>query len=194
MNRVLSAVLVILVAPSLFAFDPVHRTGNRVLVLRSTLGDDGQYESRAAARVREQLIRELRDRGFDATDARMTYDQFRREGQLDADFIVELAPGEAEDHAVAEGGVRVPNATVDIAVVVSRVASELRVYDGRTLDVIAKRHLQSHSTTVIPTGVGAGTYRMGVFVAMPFVEYFRYRAAVNAVVDDAADQIDALRR
>ena len=184
----------LLVVPSAFAFDTGHKTGNRVVVLRSTLDNEGQSESRAAVRVREQLIRELRDRGFDASDARMTYDQFRREGQLDADFIVELAPGESEARSVAEGGVRVPNATVDIAVIVSRVASELRVYDGRTLDVIAKRHLQSHTTTVVPTGVGAGTYRMGVFVAMPFVEYFRYRAAVNAVVDDAADQIDALRR
>ncbi len=75
-----------------------------------------------------------------------------------------------------------------------QLVPELRVSDGRTLDLVARRRLDRSNTTVIPTGVGAGSSRLSVFLAVPFVEYLRGRAAVNAVVDDAADEIDGLGR
>jgi hypothetical protein len=189
MKRFLILLVAIAVAAPAFSFDPTRRTGAiRLTVVAAPIFNGGDYEDRIASRVRRQLVDELRERGFDALDGRVTLEELDHRGRLDSDFYVEIAPSGSYATPAGSVGVRAPNVTVDVAVVVSRIAAELRVYD-RTLTEIARRHLNREDTTVVPTGVGVGTYRMSVWFALPFVEYVRYRTAVNSVVEDAAKEI-----
>ena len=186
------ALALFLVQPAL-AFDTRKSTGNRITVLQAPVYR-GEYEDRVSARVRERLVDELRSRGFDAVDGRVTYDVLQREAPLDSDLYVELAPSRIDERPVAGVALPIPSGAVDIAVIVSRVAAELRVYDGRSLALISKRHLHAQNATVMPVAARAGGSRISAAIVLPFVEYARYRAAVNAVVGDAADEIAGLRR
>ena len=189
MKRLLILAIVVAVAVPAFSFDPSRHTGTRVALLQAPIYNAGEYENRIAGSVRHQLVRELRDRGFDAFDARMTFAELQREGRADADLYVEIVPGDTYAYPTGEVGVRTSNVALDVAVVVSRVAAELRLYDGRTLDLIGKRQLRHQNVTVVPTAIGAGTYRLSVWFALPVVQYMRYRSAVGAVVRDAATVI-----
>ena len=182
----LAAILVAFAAQTAIAFDPTPRRGNRVTVLQAPLYNGSGYEDRVASRVRQQLVRELRRRGFDAVDGSMSYEELRRGDRIDSNYYIELAPSDAYATTTGGASVGVSHAAVDLSVIVSRVAAELRIYDGRTLDLVTKRHLSRENVAVVPTGVGVGTYRMSVWFALPIAEYVRYRSAVNAVVADAA--------
>jgi hypothetical protein len=196
MRRVLSflAIAIAVAAPA-FSFDTTRRAGSaqRITLLQASI-DNGYDEGRVAARVRQQLVRELRERGFDAVDGRYSYDDLVRGGRTDSDLYVEITP--SSESVTQAGGVGVGNrhVSVDLAVLVAHAAAELRVYDGRTLNLITKRSLHRNNVTVVPTAVGAGTHRAAVWIALPFVEYVRYRAAVGAVVDDAAAEIAGITR
>lgn len=197
MRRVLSfmAIAIAVAAPA-FSFDTARRAGSahRITLLQASIDNGYDGEDRVAARVRRQLVRELRERGFDAVDGRISYDDLVRGGRTDSDFYVEITP--SSESVTQAGGVGVGNRhfSVDLAVLVAHAAAELRVYDGRTLNLITKRNLHRNNVTVVPTAVGAGTYRAAVWIALPFVEYVRYRAAVGAVVDDAAAEIAGITR
>ncbi len=189
MKRLLVLLVIAAVAVPAFSFDPSRHNGHRIAVLQAPIYNGGEYEDRIATSVRRELVRELRARGFDAVDARMSYEELQRRRQSSADLYVEIAP--ADVYARPTGGVtvRTRRVAVDVAIVVSRVAAELRLYDGGTLDLIEKRHLRRENVTVVPTDIGVGTYRMAVWFALPLVEYVRYRSAVGAVVRDAATVI-----
>src|SRR6476469_8006421 len=113
----------------LFSFDTTRRAVQRITVLEAPRYDRSDDEDRLARRIRERLVRELRSRGVDAQDTGMTYDELQRRGTLDADLFVELTPADSSERSIADASVRVPTGAVDIAVVVSRVAAELRMYD-----------------------------------------------------------------
>jgi hypothetical protein len=189
MKRLLILLAIASIAAPASSFDPSRHSSHHIAVLQAPIYNSGEYEDRIATSVRRDLVRELRARGFDAVDARTSYEELQRRGRSSADVYVEIAP--AEMYARPTGGVtvRTRSVAVDVAVVVSRVAAELRLYDGRTLDLIEKRHLRRENVTVVPTDIGVGTYRMAVWFALPFVQYVRYRSAVGAVVRDAANVI-----
>ena len=197
MRRVLSflAIAFAVAAPA-FSFDTTRRPGNslRITLLQASIGNSYDGEDRVASRVRQQLLRELRERGFDAVDGGYSYVDLVRGGGIDSDFYVEIAPSSEAVTEAAGVGVGIRHVTVDLGVLVSHAAAELRVYDGRTLNLITKRNLHRRSVTVVPTAVSAGTYRAAVWIALPFIEYVRYRAAVGAVVDDAAAEIAGITR
>jgi hypothetical protein len=186
MRRLALFAVAIAVAYPAFSFNPSRHTGTRVALLQEPIVHGGEYEDRIAANVRHQLVRELRDRGFDAYDARISYADLRREPRADADLYVEILPGDNYAYPTGGVGVRTSNVAVDVGIIVARVAADLRIYDGRTLDLVAKRHLRHENVTVVPTAVGAGTYRMSVWFALPVVQYLRYRSAVADVVREAA--------
>ena len=195
MKRFAALFLALSVALPALAIDLRKRSGTReslrITVLQAPIY--GEYEDRVATRVRRQLVEELRERGLDADDGAMSFDDLARSGRGDADFFVEVVPTEDYAHPIGGVAVNVPNATVDVSVVVSRVAADLRIYD-RKLNLVAKRHLRHNSTSVVPTGVGVGTYRMSMWFALPIVEYLRYRNAVNGVVRDAAREVTSVIR
>ena len=187
MKRALLVLLLIAVAVPAFAFKV--RRGDRVAILRSEIPDEYRREERVAKSVRTYLQRELRRRGLDAFDAKMTWDDFQRDGIDDADFVVEVVADETDGGQV--GGVEVSgrNVGVDVGVVMSRVAATLRLYDGRTMELIDTIDLSRRSSAVMPTAIGVGRDHLALWVTVPFVHYSRYRAAARAVAQDAAEQI-----
>jgi hypothetical protein len=166
----------------------LHR-GDRVGVVRP-FGADGEFESGVAVWVSRHLQRELKERGIDAVDTRLTLDELRRDGARDdADYYIEVVRSDADARAVGGVGVGNYNVGVDVSVVVARVAAELRLYDGHTLELLDTYDMNHRSTAVLPTSVGIGGRHAGLWVALPFIQAARYRAAARAVAEDAAEAI-----
>lgn len=174
----LFALVGLLALPAL-AFDTTPRHGDRIGIL-----GDGH----AASLVRTYLRRELTKHGFDAFDVRGTVDNLHRSDAPDADFYVELI---GDGHSSPYGGIGIGDRHfgVDISVVVSRVAASVNVYDGRTLEQIHSFDFHSRNTTVMPTSIGVGGRHLGLWIAVPFVQWGRYRSAARAVAHDAAESI-----
>jgi hypothetical protein len=187
-KRALVLLFVVLVQPA-YAFDPTFRGGNRVTLLQAPLYNAGNAELQLARNLRHRLVSELRGRGFEAVDSERTYADVQNEGRAVSGLYVEIAPSDVDSSATGAVAIDTRGAGVDLAMIVSRIAAELRVYDGRTFELIAKRHLSHQNVSVVPTGIGAGSYRLSVWFALPFVQYARYRAAAGAVVREAVEEI-----
>ncbi len=194
MKRALFACLIVLAASPALAFRTTLRRGDRVAVLRPQLRDDYRGAESVARTVCHYLQRELRSRGLDAFDARLTYDDVVRDGRTDADYYVEVVSSDAAAAPVGGVGIGNRNVGVDVAVVISRVAATLRLYDGRTLELIDTLDLRRNSSALMPTAIGIGGDRVSLWLAIPFVQYSRYRAAARAVAQDAAEQIASVRK
>lgn len=189
MKRALLACLLLGMAVPVMAFKTTLRRGDRIAVLRPQISDEYRGEERIARTISLYLQRELRHRGMDAFDAGITWDDLLREGKTDADYYVEVVASDAASSPVGGVGVGNRNVSVDVAVVVSRVAATLRLYDGRTLELIDTIDLRRNASAVMPTAIGVGQDRFSLWIALPFVQYSRYRAAARAVAHDAAEQI-----
>ena len=187
-SLLLFVVLALIVSPS-FAFDPTRPAVHRITLLQAPMYKGTDFELQIARGVREGLLRELRGRGFDVTDSGSTYADVQRDASAVSGLYVELAPSDAHSERSGDVAVSGRSVGVDVAMLVSRVAAELRIYDGRTLELIARRHLSKADVSVVPTGIGIGSYRMSVWFGLPFFQYARYRAAARAVVKDAAAEI-----
>src|SRR5438045_1116765 len=132
MKRLLPLFVLFSFATSAFAIDetpPQIKPGDRIGILRMPerymSGSDGSV----VANLRNYLGEELRHAGFDAYDAKVTYDDLRRNGEANADYYVEIVA--ADGNAASEGGVGIggDNVGVSISLVVSRVAAAVRVFD-----------------------------------------------------------------
>ena len=183
---VLALILLVSAVPAMAFRTTVHR-GDRVAVLRPVVweGLDGDV----ASAVSRSLQRELRLRGIDAVDAGLTVEEMQRDPRVEADYFVDVTSGAADGGPYGGIGLGGRNAGVDVSVVVSRVAAQLRLYDGRTLELIDTYEMQRRATAVLPTAVGVGGRHVGLWIALPFVQYARYRAAARAVAADAAAAI-----
>ncbi|PYL83876.1 MAG: hypothetical protein DMF17_12285 [Verrucomicrobia bacterium] len=80
---------------------------------------------------------------------------------------------------------------VEVAVVVGRVAAEVRLYDGRTLNIIESYDLHRDNTAVVPTGIGIAGRSIWAAIMLPFVQYSQYRSAAHEVAHQAALRIAA---
>jgi hypothetical protein len=67
----------------------------------------------------------------------------------------------------------------------------MRLYDGRTLELIDRFDLRQRRTTLAPTGIGVGRMPFVGWIAVPLVQRAQYRAAAREVARDAADRIAA---
>jgi len=180
----------LLVATPLFAINTnVLRRGERIGVLRMNEQFDVAAERSVASAIESSLPRALRDRGFDAFDAQRTYDDVRRGDGPDAAFYVEVAGAHARDREAVGVGVGAENVYASIGVVVSRVAAEVRLYDGKTLELIDRFDLSKKSTAVVPTSVGVGGRFFWAELALPFVHYGQVRSAAHDVARQAAEAI-----
>ncbi len=172
-----------LAATTAFAFDSAKR-GDRIGVLRGA-GEGGSAMERS-------LLAELRKRGFDAFDVGLTYEQFLdQEAVPIADYIVELNAGPT--HTADYGGVGVAgrHADVSLGVVVSKVAAELRLYDGTTMDLMATSALSKRSAAVLPTYVGIGGGSIYASLALPFIERAQHRSVAKKTAREAASFVTA---
>ena len=172
-----------LAATTAFAFDST-KSGDRIGVLR------GANEGESA--VERSLLRELRNRGFDAFDVGLTYEQFLDQDAVPiADYIVEINAGPTQ--TADYGGVDVVgrHADVSLGVVVSKVAAELRLYDGRTMELMATSDLSKRSTALLPTYVGIGGGAIYASLALPFIERAQHRSVAKKTARAAASFVTA---
>jgi len=184
MKRLALAVMIVVMVPAAFAFDTTRRPV-RIGVLHAP----DAYDERVSALVNRLLREELRKRGFDAFDTNMTFDEAARDDGNAADFYVEIEGGAVDsDNA---GGVAFGGRSVDVSldVVVARVAADLRVYDGATMELIATESLRKQSAALLPTSIGVGGYDAFAVFAMPFVERAHARSVARNAARDAASRV-----
>lgn len=138
--------------------------------------------------VVDSLRDQLRGRGFDAYVEEMSFDDLAYNPDRDADYYVDVVgDGETNDYA----GVGIGNRAVDVslAVVATHVAAEVRVYDGRTMQLIASKTLKRSSTGVLPTHIGFGGRDAFAVFALPFVERAQVRGVARAAAKQMAEHV-----
>jgi hypothetical protein len=172
-----------------FALTQSPRPGDRIGVLRMSDRYERSAEESVARTVQTDLRRELQDLGFDAYDARLTYDELSRHSLPAAEYFVEIISSHSADHPVGGVGVGSGAVSVEVGVVLAQVAAEVRVYDGRTLNPVAQFDLHKRHTAVLPMGIGLGGRSVWAYFALPFMQYGQYRAAAHAVARQAAERI-----
>ena len=180
----------LLIATPVFAINTslLHR-GDRIGVLRMSERFDAASEQTVANAIENALPRALRGRGFDAFTTDRTYDDVRNGDGPNAAFYVEVVGARVGDHEALGVGVGADNVYASIGVVVSRVAAEVRLYDGKTFELIDRFDLSKKSTAVVPTSVGIGGRYFWAALALPFVHYGQYRSAAHDVARQAAEAI-----
>lgn len=182
MKRVVLAAALLFALP-LFAFEPMKKA-DRIGLLR--IAEGGDVGDALVVSLRD----ELRKAGFDAYTVPATRDELREGAGADADFYVELA-GESSSESHGEVGVATRHVDVSVAVVVSRLAAELRIYDGGTLELIGTHELNRKSTAILPTSVGVGGRAFYAAVALPFTRWAQTRRATRSAAKEAARAVAA---
>ena len=176
MKRLL--LLLVLVASPVIAFALDTSKALSVGVLR------GLHDEQDA--VADALRRELSTRGFDAFDAERTYDEAVSDGAPVADYYVEVSAANASDVEYGGVGVGTRHAGVSMGVRVARVVAELRLYDGKTMELLSTHDLARRNTAVLPTSVGVGGGVFYAYIALPFIERAQLRRVVRATGRAAA--------
>jgi len=176
-----------------FALTLSPRPGDRIGVLRMSDRYAHGAEMTVAKTVQSDLRRELRDLGFDAYDARLTYDELTHHALPAAEYFVEIISSHSAGAPMGGANVGAGAVDVEVGVVVAEVAAEVRVYDGRTLDPIAHFDLRNSKSSIVPMAIGLGGHWSWAYVALPFMQYGRYRAAAHEVARQAAERIAAGR-
>lgn len=168
-------VAVLLFAPSTYAFRTTSAPGAKsVAVVSEEVVLEGD-ERMVRNTVARELVRELRRRGYDAWEAESA-------GRGEADFIVEIVGGEPASTGYGDVNIDGRNGGVSLALVISRVAAEVRVYEGADLELLSSERLAKRTSRLLPTGVGVGGGVLYAFIALPFIE----RAQLRGVARDAA--------
>jgi hypothetical protein len=197
-KRLLIALAALLVAGVALAFDPrptAEAAGApRIGVLRPADTYTWDREVTMQRTVVDVLGEELRKRGFDAYEVDQTFTELERDADRDADFYVEIVGAGGESFDYGGVGVGGRHADVWLGLIVSRVAAELRVYDGRTLETLATKTLAKKNTAVLPTSFGLGGRDFFAMFALPFIERAQLRSVARAAARDAAGRVaDAVR-
>jgi hypothetical protein len=191
MKRTLIAAALLLVASAAFAFNPKPAsTTPRIAVLRVSQ-EYGGGEGYVADAVVHYLRDELRERGLDAYDAGLTYEQVADGEGEDADYYVEIAGAAADSGSYGGIGVGTYDIGVSVDLVVSHVAAELRIYDGRTGKLIRSDNIAKRKSAVMPTSVYIGGSRAFAALAVPFVRHAQYRNITRSAARDAAQLVAA---
>ena len=183
MKRSLLALCLILAATTAFAFDST-KGADRIGILRGA--------SEGGSTMERSLLAELRNRGFDAFDVGLTYEELLdQEAVPIADYIVEINAGQPQ--TADYGGVDVVGRHADVSLggVVSTVAAELRLYDGTTMELIATSDLSKRSAALMPTYVGIGGGSIYASLALPFIERAQHRSVAKKAARAAASFVTA---
>lgn len=188
MRRLLILLLTFSAAPA-FAFRIAPPPGARIGVLRMSGDFAHGAEGTVAKTVQNDLREELKALGFKAFDAEKSWEQIASDPGPDADLYVEVISSYATNRPVAGAGAGNGSVGIDVAVVVSQVAAAVRVYDGRTLQLLNTYDLQQKATAVLPTSLGLGGRFFWARIPLPFVHYAQYRSAAHAVAEQAAARI-----
>lgn len=193
MKRLLPIALCMALLPSAaFAFD-TSPGKDRIGILHARELSAEERESYVQRCVLDSLRNELRGRGFDAYLEKASFDELSFDPDRDADFYIDVVgDGFTEDY----GGVDVAgrHADVSIGVIASRVAAEVRVYDGRTLQLLATKSLSRKSTAIVPTSIGIGGSDVFAVFALPFLERAQVRSVARAAAKQMAEGVTSAVR
>src|SRR5436309_3342358 len=127
MKRAIIGIVLLVVSTPLLAINTsiLHR-GDRIGVLRMSEQFEIASEQTVAKTVESSLPRALRDRGFDAFETHLTYEDVRRGDDGGAAYYVEVVGARAGGREAVGVGVGADNVYASIGVVVSHVAAEVR--------------------------------------------------------------------
>jgi hypothetical protein len=193
MKRLLAALILVLAPAAAFAFDTTRRA-ERIGILLSAADFDHERETVVEREVRRALRAELRARGFDAFDAERTFDEAARDGELAADYLVEIIGGDPQSEEYGGLGIGGRHIDVTVGMVVSRVAADIRVYDAQTMEVLANENLSRRNSAFVPTSLGFGGNHVFAAVALPFFYRAQSRNVARAAARDAATLVTATIR
>jgi hypothetical protein len=188
MKRFALLLCLLFVVP-LFGLTRLPRPGDRIGVLQ--MSDRYAYgaEKSVAHTVQRDLQTELRALGFDVFEAPHTYDDLSRQDPGNADFYVKVVSSQATHRPVGGVATGAGRVGVEVGVVVSHVAAEVRLYNARTLDLVEHYDLRQSRTAVLPTAVGIGGRSIWAYIALPFIHWGQYRSAAHEVAREAAARI-----
>ena len=200
MKAVVAMMCLLLLPSTAAAFDSNVPRGTRIAILEVSEKFDHEVEYSVARGIRTSLARELQSRGFDAFTVKATYENLEDE-RRPADYYVEILSSDADNRPYGGVGIGAGNVGLEVSVVVAHVAARLRIYDGRTLDIIDTHRLTRGKTAVVPTAIGGAVGHVYAFIALPFVRYSMYRSAEREVarasaaliageIDESADRSD----
>lgn len=191
MKRLLIAFLLIAVPGMAMALD---RTPEplRIGILRAPEGARFAYAEDLHRIIRESLRDELRSRGADAWLAEVTFDDLGRDAEPAADYYVELT-GDAWTDDRGGIGVGGRHADIGLGVLVSGVAADIFVYDGRSLEMVARDSVARRNKALLPTGVGVGGRSLFAWIALPF-ERAQERRVARALAGEIAARVLAAVR
>jgi hypothetical protein len=160
--------------------DPGTATAPTIAILQPS-GEIDPY-------VVDMLRKELRGRGLDTFESSLAIDDAFREAPA-ADYYVEIAGGEARttDYGGIDIGGR--DGEVSLALLVSRLGTEIRVYDADTMEIVARQSVTKRSRAVLPTAVGLGG--LYAYIGAPILQRAQYRGLARAVSRDAASFVTA---
>lgn len=184
-TRLLLALLVVAVAIPANAINT--NRGDRVCVLQ--VEAEGPFDARVAQAIRDRLQHALQQRGFHTFKTNAVLEDVRRNPDLAADYFVEVVSAGSAAHPAGGAAVGVGHVRIDVGMTVSRVGAVVRIYDGRTLELLHSRPLAREGLTVAPSGIGIGTYHASLWAPLPFAAWARERSLVRAVAREAADAV-----
>ncbi|HEV7922459.1 MAG TPA: hypothetical protein VGR02_16875 [Thermoanaerobaculia bacterium] len=185
MRRVLITALLLLAWAS--AAPAFHEDGRLRIGILAMRGQLAPEDADLASLVGRNLRAELRRKGFDAFVTDRTMENARPE---DADYYVELMPSSGTgDYPIGDVEIGSRNVAGGVTVVLSRVAAEVRLYDGRTLEQVASYDLRQTKVMPVPSWISVGGRNFYTVLGLPFVQYAQYRRAAGAVARDAAARI-----
>jgi hypothetical protein len=167
---------------------PVH-PGARIGVLRMPPDVYNSEPSKTiATNIQNDLRIELASRGFGSFDAAVTFNDLQRGGAAPADYYVEIGcsfGSRTSGMAAAAVGPIMINSEI----AASDVDAEVRLFNGRTLELVARYELRRKRRSVIPAGVGIGTYGLWAMLPLPLVRDAQFRALEREIAREAADRI-----
>lgn len=151
-----------------------------------------RYEMRVDAfgAMRDSLKVSLTRHGFDAYTTSDRYEEIERFRDGNADYYLEIIGSEREAHSNGGGGVGVGPVDVGVTAVKNRHFLELRVYDGRSLDVLRTYQLDASTTSLVPSLLGVRGYNffVSLFVA-PWTDRAQAQHTIDRVTREAAARI-----
>jgi hypothetical protein len=193
MKRLSISLLLVLVAGSALAFDTTKR-GTRIGVLTAPGRYEAGAETALSASIGKYLREELQKSGFDAFQTNVTYDELSRNATVNADYYIEVTSSDSTAGSPGGIGVGTSNVGVDISVVVARVAAEVRLYDGRTLELVRRFELTRSKKGIAPTSISIGAPGLFGWLATPINEIGQFRRAAHEIAREAASQVAEYRQ
>lgn len=193
MKRLAFSLLIVLTAASAFALDTTKR-GNRIGVLVTRDRYERGAEAAMSASIGKYLRDELQKAGFDAFLTDVTYDDLTRNVTTAADYYVEVASSDTSGGTPGGVGVGSGAVAVDVSVVVAHVAAEVRLYDGRSLELIRRFELQQSKKGIAPTSISIGGGGIWGWFSIPITEVVQFRRAAHSIAKDAATQVAGYRQ